>query len=206
MNLLRDAPLWAQLLLVALLIAAAVQDIVQRRISNWLCLGVMITAAVAAFTVGPTLALWQNTLIFTLLLAVGAPLFAASWLGGGDVKLFAALGLWTSFATILPLVTSILIAGGVLALISLTVLRGKVSRRTKGLPYGVAIAVGAGFVLLQPLLFPPKAGDPLDLVSARQAEAVRTPSSNDRAAPRPLGCGYHAPVHADQKTSGRALT
>lgn len=180
MNLLRDAPLWTHLLLIAVLLAAAAQDIIQRRISNWLCLGVIVTAAVAAFAIGPTLALWQNALIFALLVAIGVPLFAAGWLGGGDVKLFAALGLWANFVTVLPLVATILIAGGggrVLALISLFVRRGKVSRRTKGLPYGVAIAVGASVVLLQPVLFPPKPNDPLDLRSARQTVAARTPAN-----------------------------
>ncbi len=177
MNLLRDAPLWAHLFLVALLFAAAAQDIVQRRISNWLCLGVIVAAVVAAFAIGPTFALWQNGLMFALLLAIGVPLFAAGWLGGGDVKLFAALGLWANLATILPLLSSILITGGVLALISLAVRRGKISRRTKGLPYGVAIAVGAALILFQPMLFPPEPKDPFDLRAARQAAAARSPAN-----------------------------
>lgn len=170
MNLLRDAPLWAQLLLVALLIAAAAQDIAQRRISNWLCLGVIIAAVAAAIAIGPTFALWQNALCFALLLALGIPLFAGGWLGGGDVKLFAALGLWANFDTILALLAAILITGGVLALISLTVRKGRAARRAKGLPYGVAIAVGASLTLLQPALFDAKSSpsNPLDLKASRE--------------------------------------
>ena len=152
MNLLKDAPLWAHLLLGALLIAAACQDISQRRISNWFCLGVMVAAAVAAIVIGPTLALWQNAALGALLLAIGLPLFAAGWLGGGDVKLFAALGIWANFAAIPSLLACILIAGGVLAAVSLAVRRGRAARRAKGVPYGVAIAIGAVIVLFQPAL------------------------------------------------------
>ena len=171
MNLLRDAPLWALLLLIALLVAAAAQDVAQRRISNWLCLGVIIAAAAAAVALGPTVALWQNGVVFAVMLALGVPLFAAGWLGGGDVKLFAALGLWVNFAAALPLLASILIAGGVLALLSLMIKGGKAARKSKGLPYGVAIAVGTAVVLAMPLLFSPKPNNPLDLRQAREAAA-----------------------------------
>ena len=175
MNLLLDAPLWAQLLLVGILIGAAVQDIVRRKISNWLCLAVILTAIAAAIAIGPTLALWQNAACFGLLLAIGTPLFAAKWLGGGDVKLIAALGLWANFAVILPLIAFILIGGGVLAAISMAVRGGRAANRARGIPYGVAIAVGAGVVLIQPALFESKAqqANPLDLKAARDRDAPR---------------------------------
>lgn len=169
MNLLGEAPLWAQLVLVAILFVAAAQDIVRRQISNWLCLAVMIAAIPVIVAIGPSLALWQNALIFALLLAIGTSLFAAGWLGGGDVKLLAALGLWTNFTAILPLLACILITGGVLATVSMAVRGRRVARRTKGVPYGVAIAIGASIVLLQPTLFEAKSqpASPLDLKAAR---------------------------------------
>jgi len=175
MNLLRDAPLWAQFLLVAILLGAAVQDIARRQISTWLCLAVMLTAVASAIATGPALALWQNALCFALLLALGTPLFAAKWLGGGDVKLIAAVGLWANFAVILPLIAFILIGGGVLAAISLAVRRGRAAHRAKGVPYGVAIALGAAIVLLQPALFETKSQqpNPLDLKAARERDASR---------------------------------
>ena len=175
MNLLLDAPYWAQLLLVLILLVAAAQDVVRRRISNWLCLAVILTAIAAAVALGPTLALWQNALCFALLLALGTPLFAAGWLGGGDVKLLASLGLWANFAVILPLIACILIGGGVLAALSLAVRGGRAARRAKGIPYGVAIAVGAAIVLLQPTLFESDArpASPLDLKAARHRDALR---------------------------------
>lgn len=175
MNLLLDAPYWAQLLLALILLVAAAQDVVRRRISNWLCLAVILTAIAAAVALGPTLALWQNALCFALLLALGTPLFAAGWLGGGDVKLLASLGLWANFAVILPLIACILIGGGVLAALSLAVRGGRAARRAKGIPYGVAIAVGAAIVLLQPTLFESDArpASPLDLKAARHRDAPR---------------------------------
>lgn len=177
MNLLRDAPLWAHLLLVALLLAAAAQDVAQRRISNWLCLGVIAAAVAAALALGPTPSLWQNGVVFAVLLALGVPLFAAKWLGGGDVKLIAALGLWVNFSAVLALVASILIAGGVLALLSVMIKGGKAARHSKGLPYGVAIGVGTAVVLATPLLFPPKPNNPLDLRQAREALAQAAPAA-----------------------------
>lgn len=189
MNLLHDAPLWAHLLLAALLLAAAAQDVAQRKISNWLCLGVILVALAAIVALGPTGAVWQNALLFALLLALGIPLFATGWLGGGDVKLFAALGLWASFATVLPLVATILIAGGVLALGSILFRGKRALRHSKGIPYGVAIAVGAALVLLQPTLFAKRAApSPLDLKAARQAAAARTSLSQSprRAATVPI--------------------
>ena len=173
MNLLKDAPLWAQALLAALLLGAAAQDIAQRKISNWLCLGVIATAAVAAVAIGPSMAIWQNLALLALLLALGAPLFASGWLGGGDVKMIAALAFWANFAAILSLLACILIAGGVLAALSLAVRGGRAARHAQGLPYGVAIAVGAAVVMLQPVLFEAKPASPYDLKAARTLVAPR---------------------------------
>lgn len=171
MNLLRDAPVWAQLLLTAILVGAAIHDCLQRRISNWLCLAVALAAVIAAIAAGPTSSLWQNGVIGALLLGIGLPLFAAGWLGGGDVKLLTALGLWTNFAVVLPLLACVLLAGGVVALLSIMVRGGRAARRSKGVPYGVAIAIGTAIMLLRPTMFEPPRPDPLDLRSARAAIA-----------------------------------
>ena len=94
MNLAVEAPQWLALLLTVLLLAAAAEDSVRLRISNVTVLLVMVTAVIAAVVVGPELALWQNVAVFAALLAVGTLMFAAGKLGGGDVKLLAAVGLW----------------------------------------------------------------------------------------------------------------
>ena len=153
MNLAVEAPQWAALLLIALLLAAAAEDAVRLRISNITVLLVIVAAVIAAIVVGPTLALWQNLAVFAALLAVGTPMFAAGKLGGGDVKLLAALGLWFNLKGALWMLLDVVLAGGVLAILIIA-LRSlgwseKIRRRVVllrpggGIPYGVAIAAGA---------------------------------------------------------------
>jgi len=152
-NLAVEAPQWAALLLIALLLAAAAEDAVRLRISNITVLLVIVAAVIAAIVVGPTLALWQNLAVFAALLAVGTPMFAAGKLGGGDVKLLAALGLWFNLKGALWMLLDVVLAGGVLAILIIA-LRSlgwseKIRRRVVllrpggGIPYGVAIAAGA---------------------------------------------------------------
>jgi len=152
-NLAVEAPQWAALLLIALLLAAAAEDAVRLRISNITVLLVIVAAVIAAIVVGPTSALWQNLAVFAALLAVGTPMFAAGKLGGGDVKLLAALGLWFNLKGALWMLLDVVLAGGVLAILIIA-LRSlgwseKIRRRVVllrpggGIPYGVAIAAGA---------------------------------------------------------------
>ena len=67
--------------------------------------------------------------------------FALSGLGGGDVKLIAALGAALGHAAILPVLFWIALAGGVLSLIAL-------SRGRRDLAYLPAIALGLTVYLL----------------------------------------------------------
>jgi prepilin peptidase CpaA len=152
-NLAADAPQWLALIVAVLLVAAAAEDAVRLRISNLIVLLVLVGAIVAAGVVGPELALWKNLVVFLALLAIGTPMFAAGKLGGGDVKLLAAVGLWFAFAGALWLILAVALAGGLLALVVL-ILRAfgwseEIRRRVVllrpggGIPYGVAIAAGA---------------------------------------------------------------
>lgn len=153
MNLAISAPQWLALVLAVLLIAAAIEDGIRLRISNITVGLVLAGAIVAALVVGPQLALWKNLVVFLALLAVGTPMFAARKLGGGDVKLLAATGLWFDFHGALWMLICVALAGGVLALIVLILrafswsekLRERVVllRPRAGIPYGVAIASGA---------------------------------------------------------------
>jgi prepilin peptidase CpaA len=156
-NLLAIAPAWALWLLGLLLIAATVQDAVQLRISNLISGAVLVLAIIAAVLVGPELSLWQNLLAFAVVLTIGALLFSRGMLGGGDVKLFAAVTIWTSGLMVLQLVGAILICGGLLALLILGARAAAppswgehviIMRRRAGIPYGVAIAAGTAILLL----------------------------------------------------------
>ena len=151
MNLIESAPHWLAWLLASLLVAAAVEDAVRLKISNLTCLGVFAGAIVAMVMGGFDIALWQNALVFTILLAGGTLLFSSGKMGGGDVKLLAALGLWCDITGALNLLLGVFLSGGLLAILIIGARmvapagnssRVVVMRRGSGIPYGIAIAAG----------------------------------------------------------------
>ena len=99
------------------------------------------------------MALWQNLVVFAGLLAAGTLLFTIGALGGGDVKLLAATALWFDFLGGLRMLLAVALVGGLLTILVLAVRQFRRStageggvaslRRGAGIPYGVAIAVGA---------------------------------------------------------------
>jgi prepilin peptidase CpaA len=153
MNLLENLPLWLDGLLFILLGFAAIEDLHRLTISNWTSSAVLGAAVLALAISGWSPAIWQNVVLSCAILVLGALLFAAGKMGGGDVKLFAATVFWTNLRGALLLVPAILLAGGVLAVLVLSrraVLRAAAGSKyveSKGVPYGVAIAVGTLLVL-----------------------------------------------------------
>ena len=153
MNLAAEAPLWLALVFAILLLIAAAEDAMRLRISNVTVLLVIFAASAAAVIAGVQLGLWQNLVVFLVLVVAGTPLFAAGKLGGGDVKLLAAVGLWFSIKSAATMLIAVLLAGGVLALVVLVLRavrwsdaareRAVILRPKGGIPYGVAIAAGA---------------------------------------------------------------
>jgi prepilin peptidase CpaA len=151
-KLAAEAPLWLALIFAALLVAAAVEDAVRLRISNVICVLILGAAFVAIAVTGPEPALWQNIVVFGALLGMGTVLFASGKLGGGDVKLLAAAGLWFDIQNGIVMLTTVLLAGGVLALVVLAlrmfnwsesaIARVRLLKPKGGIPYGVAIATG----------------------------------------------------------------
>ncbi len=84
---------------------------------------------------------------------IGWFLFARGFIGGGDVKLIAAVALWAGPSMIIPFVLLVLASGGILAAVILVHARlspsneGSLSRAlTTPIPYGIAIAVGSAYV------------------------------------------------------------
>jgi prepilin peptidase CpaA len=158
MNLISFAPLWLLALLACLLAAAALEDAVRFRISNMFPLAVVVGAFVAAALHGPSLDLWQNGLVLLAILLVGTAAFAAGLLGGGDIKLFAAVGLWLDLRSAITLVALVFVAGGLLALVYLGVRfgRGRGLDRKGRVPYGIAIGIGAlALIILDPRISKP---------------------------------------------------
>lgn len=158
MNLASHAPQWALILLLLLLTAAAVEDAVRLRISNLTSIAVLLLAFAVMVIAGPQIDLWENFVVFAVTLAIGTLLFGMGKLGGGDVKLLAAMALWFDLGGALRYVVAVTIAGGILALVILVLRlvgwsdkarkRVVILKRRGGIPYGVAIAVGAALTVL----------------------------------------------------------
>ncbi|MEM8799613.1 MAG: prepilin peptidase [Pseudomonadota bacterium] len=95
---------------------------------------------------------------------IGAGLFAAGIMGGGDVKLMAALALFTGLHNLTPVLFITSLAGGVVALTVFLIAKNqqkslaeddKTNARAiakMDVPYGVAIAAGGLFFIGQLIL------------------------------------------------------
>jgi prepilin peptidase CpaA len=86
--------------------------------------------------------------VFTIL----AGAFYAGMMGGGDVKLAAALALWFSPRSTIQFLVLTSLAGGVLTLGVLAWHRAKRREGRPEVPYGVAIAFGGLAILTQRFL------------------------------------------------------
>jgi prepilin peptidase CpaA len=105
--------------LLTLLILAAITDLRARRIPNWL------NAAIASLypvylLLSPVPVAWPAALALSLLVGlVGLALFARELVGGGDVKLIAALSLWAGLDRFMLFALVTTLTGGILGLASL---------------------------------------------------------------------------------------
>lgn len=145
---------WVGLALIvgfsALVVGAGVSDLRQYLIPNWISAAIAILWCIWALVVpgDPIASLIVGAGVF----ALGTVLFAFRFVGGGDVKLLAAVALWAGYPGILTLIFQIAIAGGVLSLFWVLSGRLRVALAYYGvpvsieaptqIPYGVAIAAG----------------------------------------------------------------
>jgi prepilin peptidase CpaA len=128
------------------MLAAALEDAARFRISNITSLVVLAGAIAAAVIEGPSFALWQNVVALIVILVAGTAAFSGGWLGGGDVKLFAAAGLWFDLKSAVWFVALTFFAGGIVALgylASRPFRKRSQSMKNTRVPYGIAIALGA---------------------------------------------------------------
>ena len=149
-------------LLAILLIVAAVIDVRTFTISNGLNAAVALLAPLYWWSIG--LPLWPDAAIQVAVAAGVFALLAATFymgmMGGGDVKLAAALALWFSPINTLKFLIIMSLAGGVLTLIVLLIhkkrgkapIEGDAPAARPEVPYGVAIAFGALWILAQRFL------------------------------------------------------
>jgi prepilin peptidase CpaA len=141
----------------ALMAFAAASDLFTMTISNRVSLALAAGFLVLAFATGmaPSDILMHLAAGGTVLLAAFT-CFAFGWIGGGDAKIAAAAALWFGFAHLLNYLLYASLFGGALTLLMLQfrqwplpyALAGqawllKLHAKESGIPYGIALAVGA---------------------------------------------------------------
>ncbi len=152
-----EKPLFIDLLcalLAIMLLWAAIVDIRTRRIANSLNLAIALMAPLFWWATGVDL--WPDAAIRVAVAIAVFLLFALAFqlgmMGGGDVKLAAALALWFPPSATLLLIVLMSLAGGVLTLIVMIEHKIKKNQGRPEVPYGVAIAFGGLWLLAQRFL------------------------------------------------------
>jgi prepilin peptidase CpaA len=150
---------YSYILLAVLLLLAALSDIRTRTISNRLNLVIALLAPLAWWEMGlslyPDIA-WQIGAAL-IVFAVFFALFAVGGIGGGDVKMVAAMALWLPAAMVLPAMMVMAYIGGGIALAMLIHRKWRKIQGVSEVPYGVAIAAAGLWVICQQNInqFPP---------------------------------------------------
>lgn len=153
--------MFAEILVVALfpalLVAAAGWDVASFTIPNFIQLGLLAAFALAAFAGGMTPETFGSHLLAGFIgLVAGFTLFALGYVGGGDAKLFACVTLAFGLNDLLYYAAVASLFGGGLTLSLLAARRIPLPRALaaqgwiqrlhddhSGIPYGVALAMGA---------------------------------------------------------------
>lgn len=148
----------ALVLAASALIAAAVADLRSYQIPNRYAVSVVLAYLLFALGLG-----WQEALgglaIGAATFAFGIVLFARNWLGGGDVKLLAAIALWVPPPLLAGFALATSLAGAGLSVAMLSPLRRHLPAAPvspaheralhQPIPFAIAIAAGGLFVLLK---------------------------------------------------------
>ena len=142
------------LALAAILVVAAVIDVRTFTISNRLNL--VVAGLAPAYWLSIALTPWPGIAIQLaaggIVFVILAGAFYAGMMGGGDVKLAAALALWFPPAGTLKFLILMSLAGGVLTLVVVALHRARKHQGRPEIPYGVAIAFGGLAILTQSFL------------------------------------------------------
>ena len=142
-------------LLTLMLLAASAWDLRTRTIPNSLVAAMALFALPFWWATG--LAPWPDAAlqvgVAILVFGLFAAAFAMGAMGGGDVKLIAALALWLPWQAVLMLLVIMSLAGG--ALTAAMLIRKRLARSPDAIevPYGVAIAFGGLWLIAQRFLY-----------------------------------------------------
>jgi prepilin peptidase CpaA len=137
-----------------LLVSAGIEDARIREIANWKNAAIALMAPLWWLSIG--LAPWPDMVaqlgIAVLVLALFCVAFHFGQMGGGDVKLIAAMALWLPVTPLVQLLLVMSLVGGVLTIVMLIDHRVRKNSGNPEIPYGVAIAIAGLLGMREPLL------------------------------------------------------
>ncbi len=151
----------------AALIIAALNDIYEFKIPNWISITLIGAYFAAGLGLGADVSVMvEGAILGCAALAAGFALFALRIVGGGDAKLLAACAPWIGLSALSAFLVYVALAGAALALALLAFRRMpaapfyeqapwlmRLHQRPKDIPYGVAIAAGGLLSFPQTPLF-----------------------------------------------------
>ena len=143
-------------LLVLILVSAGIEDARIREISNWKNAAIALLALPWWFAMGlspgPDMAIQLGIAVGVFALFAAA--FSFGMMGGGDVKMIAALALWFPFNQLVTLLVIMSLAGGAITLVML--IEKWLRRRSEQpeVPHGIAIAIAALLTIREPIFNP----------------------------------------------------
>lgn len=147
-----------KLVFIAILLAVAASDLAAYRIPNVAVIGLIVLFAIVAAAHYRQVAWTEQIVAAVLCLAGGLVFYRFGQMGAGDVKLIAAVALWSGLWALMPVLLYTAIAGlgvmlfivGARYAIKFAKHSGWIEREVprvlrlgEGIPYGVAIALAA---------------------------------------------------------------
>lgn len=147
--------------LVLLLVSAGIEDARTREIADAKNIAIALLAPLWWWTSG--LAVWPGMAVQIVVALAAFLLFAQAFrigmMGGGDVKMIAAIALWLPLPSLFRMMLVMSIAGGAITIAMLVDHRLRLRKQGDlaaaiEVPYGVAIAIAALMILQEPLFNP----------------------------------------------------
>jgi prepilin peptidase CpaA len=144
-----------------LCVYACFSDLFTMRISNRICLAIATLFPFFAFSTGMELSTTgTHFLTGFIVLFISFSLFATGWIGGGDAKLVAAIGIWVGFGQIWEYVAISSVLGGALTVALLSMRQHPLPAfaarqqwllhlhdKKTGIPYGIALGIASLIIL-----------------------------------------------------------
>lgn len=148
-------------LFVVLVAWGMLADLATMTIPDTVSIGLVAGFLLCAVWAGaPLVTIGMHLGVGVIVFGIAAVFFFLNAFGGGDVKMLAAVAVWAGWPMVITLGVWVALLGGVLALAMLVFRRiplpaaagdlawlARLHRRDGGIPYGVAIGIGALLLL-----------------------------------------------------------